>query len=247
MSVPVFPVVRARRLAQRPAVRRALVVALAVATGLVVAGLVRSGDAARRSWGATRPVAVATRDLAPGAVVGPEAVEVRDLPRALVPASAVSEVAPGAVVRQPVTAGEALVPGRLAPDGLTGTAALVPDGYRAVSVPSAPAGFPPVVVGDQVDVLAVLPPGLLVGASPDDSAADGPSANGSTANGATANGAAADPGGGTEREPAFPLVERAIVVDVGDDAVAVAVPVQDAPRVAYTLAQGAVVLALAGP
>ena len=122
MSVPVFPVVRARRLAQRPAVRRALVVALAVATGLVVAGLVRSGDAARRSWGATRPVAVATRDLAPGAVVGPEAVEVRDLPTALVPASAVSEVAPGAVVRQPVTAGEA--PWSPALDVNTGEAAV---------------------------------------------------------------------------------------------------------------------------
>jgi hypothetical protein len=242
MSVPVFPVVRARRLAQRPAVRRALVVGLAIATGLVVAGLVRSGDAARRSWGATRPVAVATRDLAPGAVVGPDAVEVRDLPSALVPASAVSDVVPGAVVRQPVSAGEALVPGRLAPDGLTGTAALVPDGYRAVSVPSSPAGFPPVVVGDQVDVLAVLPPELVVGSSPDSPTSEGPTTNGSAANGSTA-----DPGDDDAREPAFPLVERAIVVDVGDDAVAVAVPVQDAPRVAYTLAQGAVVLALAGP
>lgn len=224
MSVPVFPVVRARRLAQRPAVRRGLVVALAVATGLVVAGLVRSGAAARQSWGATQAVAVVTRDLQPGDVVGPDTVEVRDLPTAVVPAEALSEVAPGTVVRQPVAAGEALVPTRLAPDGLTGTAALVPGGYRAVSVPSAPAGAPPLVVGDQVDVLAVLPPELVTGVAPGEPAAG-------------------RPGG----EPAFPLVERAIVVDVGDEAVAVAVPQRDTPRLAFTLAQGAVVLALAGP
>lgn len=244
MSVPLFPVVRARRLAQRPAVRRSLVVALAVVTGLVVAGLVRSGDAARRSWGATRPVAVATRDLPPGAVVAPDAVEVRDLPTAVVPAGAVSEVAPGAVVRQPVAAGEALVPARLAPDGLTGTAALVPDGYRAVSVPSAPAGAPPVVVGDQVDVLAVLPPELVAGVSTGEPSGGLSGASSRQSAGASSRESA---GGSAVDEPAFALVERAIVVDVGDEAVAVAVPEQDAPRVAFALAQGAVVLALAGP
>jgi Flp pilus assembly protein CpaB len=207
---PRFPGVRARRLLQRPPVRRGLALTLALATGLSVATLVRSGDAARRSWGTTRPVAVATRDLAPGDVVGAGAVDVRSLPEAMVPAGALAAVAPGAVVRLPVVEGEALVAARLAPHGLSGAAALVPEGYRAVAVPVA--GAPPLTVGDQVDVLAVLPPER----------------------------AASD-------EPAFPLVERAVVVDVGDEGVTVAVPRPDSPRVAFALAQGVVVLALAGP
>ena len=55
--------------------------------------------------------------------------------------------------------------------------------------------------------------------------------------------AGVDPG---REDPAFPLVERASVVDVTDQAVSVAVPEADAPRVAWALSNGAVVLALAG-
>lgn len=46
--------------------------------------------------------------------------------------------------------------------------------------------------------------------------------------------------------PAFPVTERATVVDVADDAISVAVPEDDAPRVAWAVTQGAAVLALAG-
>ena len=219
MPVIQFPLVRARRLAARPVVRRSAVVVLALVTGLAVASLVQSGEAARRSWGASRPVAVATRDLAPGDVLSPGAVEVRRLPAAVVPAGASASAPVGAVVRQPVVAGEPLVPARLAPDGLTGTAALVPEGFRAVAVPLGPTGVPPLAVGDEVDVLAVVPPDLVAAEPGGD-----------------------DPGPG----PAFPLVERAVVVDVGEEAASVAVPQSDAPRVAFALAQGAVVLALAG-
>lgn len=235
MPTPLFPVVRARRLAQRPIVRRVLAAGLALATGLVATSLVRAGDAARRSWGATRPVAVATRDLAPGDTLDAGSFEVRTLPEAVVAPAALADPTPGAVVRQPVVAGEPLVPARLAPEGLTGTAALVPEGYRAVSVPAAPAGLPPVTVGDHVDVLAVMPPDVAV-MPPEPAAA--PSADGSSPE------SRSPPG---DEAPAFPLVERALVVDVGDEAVAVAVPQADAPHVAFALSQGAVVLALAGP
>jgi Flp pilus assembly protein CpaB len=47
-------------------------------------------------------------------------------------------------------------------------------------------------------------------------------------------------------EPAFPIVERARVVDVGNDAVSVAVPTVDAPSVAYAVTNGIVLVALAG-
>jgi hypothetical protein len=46
--------------------------------------------------------------------------------------------------------------------------------------------------------------------------------------------------------PSFPLVEGAQVVDVGEQAIAVAVPEADAPRVAWVLTNGSVVLALGG-
>jgi len=53
-------------------------------------------------------------------------------------------------------------------------------------------------------------------------------------------------GGGGGDPPALTLAERATVVAAGDDAVTVAVPERAAPRVAWALTNGAVVLALAG-
>jgi Flp pilus assembly protein CpaB len=212
--------VRARRTLARPLVRRVCVGGLAVATALTVVALVGAAGTARDRWGRSRPVVVATRDLAPGEVVAGADVEVRDLPEGVLPEDVLEGVldggptAPptGAVVRQPILAGEPIVATRLAPQGLTGAAALVPPGERAVAVPLGPSGAPPVTVGDLVDVLTVLPAGLDAG----------------------------------DEEPAFPLVERAAVVDVTEAAITVAVPERDAPRVAWALSNGAVVLALAG-
>jgi hypothetical protein len=50
----------------------------------------------------------------------------------------------------------------------------------------------------------------------------------------------------TSAEPAFPLVAEAVVVAVADEAVTVAVPRADATRLAWAVANGSVVLALAG-
>lgn len=47
-------------------------------------------------------------------------------------------------------------------------------------------------------------------------------------------------------DPTFPVAEEAMVVDVDDGAVTVAVGADDAPRVAFALAQGVVTLALVG-
>ena len=55
------------------------------------------------------------------------------------------------------------------------------------------------------------------------------------------------PGSDSGRDPpAFPVAERATVVDVDDDAISVAVSEDDAARVAWAVTQGAAVLALAG-
>jgi Flp pilus assembly protein CpaB len=222
-AVPAFPVplsVRARRAIVRPAVRRTVVVALALVTALAVTSLIEAAGAARDRWGATRPVAVATRDLRPGDVVDAGAVEVRELPRGVVGEATPAEAPVGAVVRHPILAGEPVAPARLAPDGLTGVAALVPAGERAVAVPVGPAGVPPLAVGDLVDVVTVVPGDAT----------------------APADGVSGDGFG----DPAFTLVERAAVVDVAEEAVTIAVPDRDAPRVAWAVANGAVVLALAG-
>jgi Flp pilus assembly protein CpaB len=204
--------VRARRALARPGVRRLAVAVLAVTTALTVTATLGAADAARDRWGPSQPVAVATRDLAPGDVVDATAIERRDLPEGLVTDASLAAAPEGAVVRHPILAGEPLVAARLAPHGLSGVAALVPPGHRAVAVPVGPAGMPPLATDDLVDVVTVLPTGLESG----------------------------------EEDPAFPLVERAPVVDVGDQSVTIAVPAADAPRVAWALSNGTIVLVLAG-
>ncbi|HEX6167759.1 MAG TPA: SAF domain-containing protein [Acidimicrobiales bacterium] len=139
---PTVLTVRARRALARPAPRRLGVAALAVATGLTVTSLVGAAGAARDRWGDTRPVVVATRDLAPGEVLDGGATEIRDLPAAVLGETALAEAPAGAVVRHPILAGEPVVAARLAPTGLVGAAALVPAGERAVAVPAGPGRRP---------------------------------------------------------------------------------------------------------
>lgn len=208
--------VRARRALVRPAVRRLAVGSLALVTGVSVMSLAGRVGAEQERWGATRPVVVAVDDLMPGDVVGATHVEVRDLPVALVPDAVLADDPTGATVRHPILAGEPVVATRLAPEGLAGAAALVPAGHRAVAVPVGPTGAPPLAVGDLVDVVTVVP---LSGT------------------GVTGDG---------DDEPAFALATGSPVVDVTDQAVTVAVPERAASRVAWSIANGTVVLTLAG-
>jgi Flp pilus assembly protein CpaB len=201
-----------RRLIGRRIVRRLLLVTTVVGSVLAVAAQLHAAAAARQRWGEARPVVVARRDLAPGEIIDAAAVEVRRLPVAAVPARAMNDPPIGSVVRYPIAAGEAVLSKRIAPQGLHGVAARVPEGDRAVAVPAAKTGRPPLEVGDQVDVMAVV-------ATPD------------------------QPDGAV---PVAPLVEDAVVVDVGEESVSVAVPTAEAPTLAYAVTQGAVVLALGG-
>jgi Flp pilus assembly protein CpaB len=222
---PAVLALRFRRALYRRSVRRTVVAITAVTTALIVGTLVRAGADARDRWGATRVVAVAQRDLEPGDIVDASAVEMRELPQALISTAVLESEPLGSVVRYPVKADEPLVDDRLAPHGLSGVAALVPDGHRAVSVPVGQPGTPRVQVGDMVDLLVVLPasgdiPGSFGQGRPDDEY--------------------------PRQEPAFPLVPDALVIDVSELAVTIAVPRADTPRVAYSIANGIVVLALTG-
>jgi Flp pilus assembly protein CpaB len=219
----------------RPAARRALAGFVAVITGLTVVWQVRTADAARRRWSDTRPVVVARHDLHRGDLLTPGDVEVRDLPTTAVADSALATAPTGIVVRDPIAAGEPLVEARLGRQGLTGVAALLPEGHRAVSIAIGPLGVPAVQVGDAVDVVAVLPTEADLHGHGDGGGLE----QTDEADESHESDEAAAP-------PAITLVERASVVDVNDQAVTVAVPEDDATRVAYAAVQGIAVLLLAG-
>ena len=57
----------------------------------------------------------------------------------------------------------------------------------------------------------------------------------------------AGPDGAATEAPTFAVATGALVLDVGDEAVTVAVSPDEAPRVAFALARGTVTLALTGP
>jgi Flp pilus assembly protein CpaB len=175
------PLARVRHvLARRPWLYWLAVLALAAGAGLVVAHAGASVDAARRNWGVTRDVVVASVDLAPGDPLAGH-VEVRSRPGPMVPAAAITddELGDGARVRQHVGVGEILVAADVAPTGSPQD--LIPPGWSAVAVAEpVPSGAQ---VGDGVAAasggLVLAPAGVVVGrvgdavlvAVPDDHAA----------------------------------------------------------------------------
>ncbi len=208
--------VRARRALARPAIRRLCVAGLALATALTVASQVSAAGAARERWGRSRPVVVATRDLVPGEVVDGGALEVRDMPDGMLPDGVIGG-APG--------------------DSPAGAVVRQPilAGEPVVAARIAPHGL--------TGAAALVPPGARAVAVPLGPSGAPPVTIGDLVDVLTVVPTGLD---GVDREPAFPLVEQATVVDVTDQAVTVAVPEDDAPRVAWALSNGAVVLALAG-
>lgn len=117
------------------------------------------------AYGDLVPVVVATRDLAPGDPVTGDEVTIADLPAGLVPAGAVADVPTGATARSPIVAGEAIVATRLAPTGSIGIAATLDPDERAIAIPT-DRHRAPLEVGQRVDVLATVDPGLTAGRSP---------------------------------------------------------------------------------
>ncbi|MEO5723871.1 MAG: hypothetical protein ABIQ39_10920 [Ilumatobacteraceae bacterium] len=123
-----LPAVR-RTLVRHPLLYWCAVVALAVGVGAGVASTLRRVDGARRSWGATTSVWVATADAEAGQRIH---VDRREYPEAMVPAAAVLASPADALARQRVSTGEIIVSGDVSSSGLAG---LVPAGYVAMAVP----------------------------------------------------------------------------------------------------------------
>lgn len=145
-------------LRRRPRVRSAIVVVIALLSGVAVAGVVRAAEAARAAWGEGAPVLVATEDLTAGAVLEPGNARVVTHPAPLVPGGALRALPDAARLAEPLLAGEVVRAQHLAGAGSSAVSARLPPGTRAMAVPVEPGTTPPLEVGDRVEVLVALPP-----------------------------------------------------------------------------------------
>jgi hypothetical protein len=151
-----------RVLARRPWIYWFAVGVLAAWAYLAVDARLAAVADARRGWGATTPVLVATADLAPGDPLG-GSVELREWPAAVAPPGALTAPAGDRVARQHVAAGDPVGTSDVAP--AAGPLALVPSGWVAAPVvESPPSGA---AVGDRVQVasegVVLAGEGLVVG------------------------------------------------------------------------------------
>jgi Flp pilus assembly protein CpaB len=107
-------------------------------------------------YGALVDVPVVVEPVAAGDEVPAGAVVVEPRPAATVPEDEAATAWADRTALVDLVPGEVLVRSRLAPDGRRGAGALLPSGFRALAVPSGPAGRPPLAVGYRVDVLVTL-------------------------------------------------------------------------------------------
>lgn len=136
-----------RLLARRPWLYWAVVAALALLAGGLVAQAAARVEAAKEAWGTTRAVVVAVVDIGPGDSLA-DATEVRRLPAPLVPVDGVEELDPAATARQRIATGEMIVTHDVA--AIAGPQALLAAGWLAVAVAEpVPSGAGP---GDEVSV-----------------------------------------------------------------------------------------------
>lgn len=207
--------------------RRAIpVLVVALALTVLTAGVVRAtlarADAAAAAYGTTRPVVVATGEVAVGDPVDATVAEVRPLPLALVPTGALDVVPDGRRALVALSPGEVVLDRRVSGSDAAGPAALLGADERAVPIPVAVPGLP-LAPGDRVDVVA----GGVPGGGLDGDLPVGP----------------ADP-------MVVATDVQVLVVDDADPAdtvVVVALPRTVAPTVAAALTAGPLVLALRPP
>jgi pilus assembly protein CpaB len=159
--------------------------------------------------------------------------------------------------RRVVVATRDLAPGEVVDAGAVETRELpegVLSGAALADTPEGAVVRQPILAGEPVvasrlaphgltGAAALVPPGGRAVAVPSGPAGAPPLAIGDLVDVLTVLPIGLDTGSG---EPALTLVERAAVVDVTDQAITLAVPEDDAPRVAWALSNGSVVLALAG-
>jgi len=120
--------------------------ALALVTGVFVAGVVRGAEDRAARFGAMRTVLVAARALPAGGRVRDGDVARREMPAAFVPSAVAATDPAGRTLLVPMAAGEVFLAAKLAPSGLHGVAALLVPGERALALPVGP-GTPSLEIG----------------------------------------------------------------------------------------------------
>lgn len=150
-------------IARHRAIYWTVVAAMAATVALALAAQSRQVATARDQWGTSVDVWVAVADTPAGA---PIAVDRQPMPEAMLPADAMTGGWPAdAVARHHVSAGEVIV----VPDVGTGRLPLLQPTWRAVAI-AADETTIPVMIGDQVDVVAsgaiVAENGLVVDVHP---------------------------------------------------------------------------------
>lgn len=211
---------RWRSLRRRPSLYWIAVTLAAALAAATTGAVVHDAQKRAESWGASRPVAVAARDLEPGSVLTDGDVSWESRPAATLPNDTIDTGNPaGRVVLQRIVKGEPLVLARLAPDGAHGLSALLPPGSVALLIPPAERS-PRLEVGDLVDVFGT----------------DG-------SNGWNSSESAP----GVVGEAHDPVASEAKVIELGDDgAVTVAVRREEAAATAAAILEKSAVLALIG-
>lgn len=184
-----------------------IVAAAALGPLWFVNGLVVEATETREAWGQTTSVFVATDVIEAGDDVR-GAVRRADFPAVAVPDAALAVVDASVVARERIHPGDVIIAARVSGSGV-GLAERLPDGTSAIAVPSGP-GWPPLAVGDVVDLHATL--NELAGGQPQ----------------------------------TLRVAERAVVVDVGERAVTVAVPRAEVSATANALSRGVITVALVG-
>src|SRR4051794_15653877 len=103
-------------------------IALVVCTGMAVARVAGTAQAAATQFGALRAVAVAAHAVPAGTALRASDVTVRRLPRAVIPRGDLASSADdliGRVLLVPLSQGEVVTAAKVAPTGLTGISALL--------------------------------------------------------------------------------------------------------------------------
>jgi len=220
---------RVRALPRRQLTLWIATLVLAGGAGVCVTVVLASASARVDQLGPTTTVAIATRSLERGEVVGTDDVAWEALPLGAVAPAAITAADPdivGRTVHERIEAREPIARTRLAPAPLVGVAAKTPAGRRAMAVP----------IGDST-------PSLLAGQQVDLHAGGLPDGDGYADRSGTGSGVDID------RHASGPRIvaHRATVLEVADDRVTVAIADDEAAAVAEALIGGTIVIAVLGP
>ena len=157
VSLPKLRIPRViRRRLRRPPVFWLLTLVVAITIGLFTARAVQAAEDGASIYGDPTEVVVATRDLAPGALLDADSARLERRPRDVVATGALTSLPDGRPLTTEIYAGQVVVAAQVAEPDVSPLAAIVPDGHRAMAIGRSQFGLE-VKIGDRVDALSFDP------------------------------------------------------------------------------------------